>query len=92
MHLHLSVPHPSLPHPSVPHRRLPAPHLPALLLSVLYAAAVAVALTAPGEHAPAGVVVLIGLVARWALRHRHRSAARSQDVVPAAAPASASSA
>jgi hypothetical protein len=64
---------------------LPHLHLPAVLLSVVYAAAVAVALTAPGEHALAGIVVLAGLVARWALRHRHRVAAAAvvpPDVVP----------
>lgn len=63
MHLHLS-------HPHVPH--LP---LPAVLLSVVYAAAVAVALAHPGEHTVAGLVVLAGLVARWALRSRHPAAA-----------------
>ena len=52
-----------------------APPVAAVLLSVVYAAAVAVALTAPGEHALAGIVVLTGLVARWALRHRHRATA-----------------
>jgi hypothetical protein len=56
----------------------------AVLLSVVYAAAVAVALTAPGEHALAGIVVLTGLVARWALRHRHRAAVpRPTPAVPA---------
>jgi hypothetical protein len=72
---------------SVPVPRLHrAPPVAAVLLSVLYAAAVAVALTAPGEHALAGIVVLAGLVARWALRHRHRVAATevrpAVDVVP----------
>ena len=72
--------------------RGPSPHahrhlrVAAVLLSVLYAAAVAVALTAPGEHAAAGVVVLTGLVSRWALRHRHRTAVpRAVDVVPSTA-------
>ncbi len=56
-------------------------HLPAVLLTVVYAAALAVAVTAPGEHLVAGVVVLTGLVTRWAVRHRraHRALA-----VPAA--------
>ncbi len=71
------------------HLHLSHLHLPAVLLSVVYAAAVAVALTAPGEHALAGIVVLTGLVARWALRHRHRVAAAAVrpavDVVPAPA-------
>ena len=53
------------------------PHLPvpAVLLSVVHAAAIAVALTHPGEHTLAGLVVLAGLVTRWALRSRHRAAA-----------------
>jgi hypothetical protein len=45
-------------------------NLPAVLLTVVYAAAVAVAVTAPGEHIVAGLVVLTGLVSRWAVRHR----------------------
>ena len=39
-------------------------HVPAVLLSVVYAAVVAVALTAPGEHTLAGLIVLAGLVTR----------------------------
>jgi cytochrome b561 len=69
------------------------PHLPrpAFLLSLVYAAALAVALTSPGQHTVAGLVVLTGLVGRTALRHRHRApvvvnAAPPADV-PAAAPA-----
>ncbi|TFV53811.1 hypothetical protein [Blastococcus sp. TF02A-35] len=60
-------------HPNL-HLRLP--HLPpaALLLSVVYAAAIAVALANPGRPTVAGVVVLAGLTARWALRHRRRAA------------------
>ena len=56
---------------------LHVPHLPvpAVLLSVVYAAAIAVALAHPGEHTLAGLVVLAGLVARWALRSRHRAVA-----------------
>ncbi len=56
-------------------------HLPAVLLTVVYAAALAVAVTAPGEHLVAGLVVLTGLFARWAVRHRRPSAA----AVPVAA-------
>ena len=67
------------------------PHLPAaaVLLTLLYAAAVAVALTAPGANVLAGTVVLAGLVSRWALRHRSR-ARTAVAVLPAdAAPAPA---
>jgi hypothetical protein len=56
----------------------------AVLLTVVYAAAAAVALTAPGEHAVAGFVVLTGLVARWALRHQHRH--RHRAAAPAVVP------
>jgi uncharacterized membrane protein len=49
--------------------------VPAVLLSVVYAAAIAVALAHPGEHTLGGLVVLAGLVARWALRSRHRATA-----------------
>ena len=65
----------------LPHLHRPPP-VAAVLLSVVYAAAVAVALTAPGEHALAAIVVLTGLVARWALRHRHKAAVA--HVVPTA--------
>ncbi len=61
---------------------LPALHLPAVLLSIVYAAAIAVALTAPGEHTLPGLVVLAGLSARWALRHRHRVAIPTTDGTP----------
>jgi hypothetical protein len=57
-------------------------HLPAVLLTVVYAAAVAVAVTAPGEHAVAGLVVLAGLVTRWAVRHR-RGGVSSTSAAPA---------
>ena len=57
------------------HFHLPHLPVPAVLLSVVYAAAIAVALAHPGEHTLAGLVVLAGLVARWALRSRHRAAA-----------------
>jgi hypothetical protein len=50
--------------------------LPAVLLTVVYAAALAVAVTAPGQHTVAGLLVLTCLVSRWAVRHRraHRAA------------------
>jgi hypothetical protein len=68
MHLHLHLPH------------LP---LPAVLLSVVYAMALAVALADPGQHTPAGLVVLAGLTARWLARY-HRSVAPAATVaVPA---------
>jgi hypothetical protein len=60
--------------------------VPALLLSIVYAAALAVAVTDPGQHAVAGVVVLAGLTARWFLRHRrapHTVVAPRLAVVPA---------
>ena len=88
-----------------PHLHLPRLPVPAVLLSVVYLAAIAVAVSAPGQHAVAGVVVLTGLVARWAVRARRpeRSAtpvalavagtATAVDAVltpePAAAPARA---
>ena len=67
-----------------PRLHLPAVRVPALpsglpaatvLLAVLYAAAVAVALTSPGQHAVAGCVVLAGLVARTVARRRSATAA-----------------
>jgi hypothetical protein len=67
------------------------PHLslPALLLVLVQAAAVAVAFTAPGQHALAGLVVLTGLVSRSVLRYRHRApvVAAAGAVRPADAPA-----
>jgi hypothetical protein len=75
-----------------PHLHLPALRLPALpsglpvatvLLSVLYAAALAVALTAPGQHAVAGCVVLAGLVGRTVVRRR-RSAPAAVDAAATA--------
>ncbi len=65
--------------------------VPAVLLSLVYAAAIAVAVTDPSRHALAGLVVLTGLVARWAIRHRHRSRVAQPAVVPepAVAPAAA---
>jgi hypothetical protein len=74
-------------------------HLPAVLLTVVYAAAVAVAVTAPGEHLVAGLVVLTGLATRWAVRHRRGTravavATATVDAVlaPDAAPARAAAA
>ena len=54
-----------------------------LLLTAVYAAAVVVALTAPGANALAGCVVLAGVTARWAL-HRRRSTARTVATATAA--------
>ena len=48
--------------------------VPAVLLTVVYAAALAVAVSAPGQHLVAGLVVLAGLVTRWAVRHRRAHA------------------
>ena len=53
--------------------------VPAVLLTVVYAAALAVAVAAPGQHLVAGLVVLTGLVTRWTVRHR-----RAHHAVPAA--------
>nr|WP_243850426.1 hypothetical protein [Modestobacter marinus] len=71
----MSVPTPHLSAPALPALRLPG-RLPVatVLLSVLYAAAIAVALLAPGQHVLAGCVVLGGLVSRSVVRRR-RSAA-----------------
>ena len=93
--MHLSVPTASTP-------RLPALHAPALrlprgltpsaaLLSLLYVAAVVVALTAPGQHAVAGSVVLLGLVARSVARRRRPVAAvvPLRETAPATATATA---
>jgi hypothetical protein len=57
--------------------------LPAVLLTVVYAAALAVAVTAPGQHLVAGLVVLTGLVTRWAVRHRRVHAVAPAPVTPA---------
>jgi hypothetical protein len=59
--------------------------VPAVLFLVVCAAALAVALTDLGSHALAGGVVLAGLAARWALRHRRPHPA----AVPVEAPAAA---
>ena len=73
--MHLSAPTPHLPTLHVP--ALSLGRLPAatLLLSLVYAAAIAVALTAPGQHALAGCVVLAGLVSRTAVRRRRSAPA-----------------
>ena len=68
--------------------------VPAVLLTVVYAAALAVAVSAPGQHLVAGLVVLTGLVTRWAVRHRRAHAVLAvapADAVltPDAAPARA---
>ncbi|RBY94911.1 hypothetical protein DQ244_00115 [Blastococcus sp. TBT05-19] len=70
------------------------PHLPlpAVLLSVVYAAAIAVALAHPGRPTLGGVVVLAGLTARWALRHRQRAAVVVAPAVVAPEPAPAAAA
>jgi hypothetical protein len=76
------------------HLHLPHLSVPALLLSLLYAAAIAVALTAPGANPLAGAVVLAGLGGRWALRHRARTrvavpAVLAPEPAPGSAPATA---
>ena len=70
------------------------PHLPAplVMLSLLYATAIAVALADPGRHTLAALVVLAGLTARWAARHRRSVAAvdvavLAPDAEPAVSPA-----
>ena len=57
--------------------------VPAVLLTVVYAAALAVAVSAPGQHLVAGLVVLTGLVTRWAVRHRRVHGAVPAPVAPA---------
>ena len=68
--------------------------VPAVLLTVVYAAALAVAVSAPGQHLVAGLVVLTGLVTRWAVRHRRVHvaapiAAADAVLAPESAPARA---
>ena len=97
--MHLSVPAPHLPALHVPALRLTG-RLPlaTVLLSVVYAAAIAVALAAPGQHAVAGCAVLAGLVSRSVVRRRRSTAVTlasstaavdSLAVRPAEAPATA---
>ena len=72
--MHVPAPHahaPRLPVPPLTGRR---PPLATVLLTALYTASIAVALTAPAEHALAGCLVLAGVTARWAA-HRRRSPA-----------------
>jgi hypothetical protein len=52
------------------HLHLPHLPAPAVLLSVVYAAAIAVAITRPGQSTLAGLVVLAGLTARWVAHSR----------------------
>ncbi|MCW2507430.1 MAG: uncharacterized protein JWP68_578 [Modestobacter sp.] len=79
--MHLSVPAPPLSALRVPSLHLSGRlRVAAVLLSVVYAAAVAVALAAPGQHTVAGCAVLTGLVSRSVVRRR-RSAT---DAVAAA--------
>ncbi|WNV75867.1 hypothetical protein [Geodermatophilus sp. DSM 44513] len=61
--------------------------VPAVLLTVVYAAALAVAVTAPGQHLAAGLVVLTGLLTRWAVRHRRAHTVLAPDPAPARAAA-----
>ncbi|MEU2348415.1 hypothetical protein [Modestobacter sp. NPDC049651] len=64
--------------PSPAVRHLPAVHrvpVAAALLAAVYLAALAVAVTAPGERAVAGLVVLAGLTARLLVRRRRSTAA-----------------
>jgi hypothetical protein len=73
VHLPVSAPHLPALHAST----LTLPRLPVatLLLSVVYAAAIAVALAAPGQHALAGCAVLAGLVSRTVVRRRRSTTA-----------------
>ncbi|MCF6508629.1 hypothetical protein E9549_14620 [Blastococcus sp. MG754426] len=63
--------------------------VPAALLSLVYLAAVAVAISAPGQHAVAGLVVLTGLVARWVVRARRPEPAPAPVALAVAGTASA---
>ena len=78
-----------------PHLHVPAVRLPVatVLLTVVYAAALVIALTAPGEHALAGLVVLTGLVGRTVVRRRRTAtapvSATAVDALPVAAPVAA---
>ncbi|WP_346621066.1 hypothetical protein [Blastococcus montanus] len=62
-----------------PHLRLPRLPIPVLLLSLVHLAAIAVAVTAPGQHAVAGLVVLGGLAARW-FAHARRTGRAARPV------------
>ena len=84
--MHLNVPAPHVPALHLPLPRLTGRSLPVslLLLTVVYAAAVAVALTTPGADTLAGLVVLAGITARWAV-HRRRSTAAALRAATVAA-------
>jgi hypothetical protein len=71
------------------HLHLPHLSVPAVLLSVVYAAALAVALTDPGQHTLAGFFVLAGLTARWAVRSRRAGRAPVPVAVAVSGTASA---
>ncbi|CCG01174.1 hypothetical protein [Blastococcus saxobsidens] len=64
------------PHPQLRLSHLP---LPAAVLSLVYLAAIAVAVSAPGQHAIAGLVVLTGLTARW-VAHARRTGRTARPV------------
>jgi hypothetical protein len=64
------------------HLHLPHLPVPLLLLSAVYATAIAVALAHPGRPTLGALVVLAGLTARWAARHR-RSDSPATVAVPA---------
>ena len=81
--MHLSAPTPHLPALHVPALRLDRLPVATVLLSVVYAAAIAVALTAPGQHAVAGCVVLAGLVSRSLVRRRRSAPATVTTVTTA---------
>ena len=74
--------HPNLHLPSL---HLPSLPLPAVLLSAVYTAALAVAVANPGRPTLGGLVVLVGLTARWALRHRQRATTPAVVTATAAA-------
>ncbi|MGY2083319.1 hypothetical protein [Blastococcus sp. SYSU DS0539] len=72
-----------------PHLHLPRLPLAAVLLSVVYLAAIAVAVGAAGQHTAAGLVVLTGLVARWAVRARRPERATTPVALAVAGTATA---
>ena len=73
--MHLSAPTPQLTALHAPALRLPRLPAATVLLSVVYAAAIAVAIAGPGQHAVAGCVVLAGLVGRSLVRRRRSAPA-----------------
>jgi uncharacterized membrane protein len=75
------------------HLHLPHLPVPAVLLSAVYAAAIAVAITHPGQPTLAGLVVLAGLAARWVAASRRRAPVSTVTVLtPEAAPGTATAA